>query len=726
MDPLTAAATMLVNSALQTVGSEAVRPLGEGLGALVRRRLGGDVRMPATQEQGSALVERLVPALREHPSDAAAVELLARLVPDPQAVERRPEPLRPALPTTRHFTDRRPAFRALDRELRRTGPGARAAALWGPPGHGASAVALHWADARRQEFPDGVLHVDLRGEGVSSALTRTQVLYRLLAQLGEKHGDIPATADGRLARYRALLDGQRRLVLLDHAHSAAQVRGLLVDAPGLMTVLVSHHDLALDEAGGIPVGPLGRRDAARLLRRLAGKERLAGSRSAVRRSVRHCSGVPLALTVLARHARRAPRHDWARTAEGLAEGDGAAHEHDPVQAVLALVYRDLPPRAARLYRLLALRGWRDVDARAAARALGDADEEEAAGLLDTLADRLLLERGSEEGRHRFRPAAREHAELAAAEDEGPGGRRDAELRLLEHYGELAARNDYLALPSRWRLFGRYEKHARSHPPHTVTGEQSAAALAELARERENLLTAVAVAEEYGRVEDALELCQSLWPLLLKEGGYGDLLGAMATGARLAAEHRPGTPAEGRMHTQHAYALSFLGRREEAAAAYERAARAEREAGHLRGAATAVEALAVQRLHQWNYPEAERLVNEAWELLDGLAEGDEGFADVPRARAILLYHSGRAHRGLNDREGARARFEEARQRFADLPTQEGFNEAKCLVGLAGTHLDEGEGAAAAARLDEAAAVLEASGGAAEVRREIEKLRDRCPG
>ncbi|QXJ24426.1 tetratricopeptide repeat protein [Actinomadura graeca] len=121
-----------------------------------------------------------------------------------------------------------------------------------------------------------------------------------------------------------------------------------------------------------------------------------------------------------------------------------------VRANFEDAYRDLPPEAARLLRLLGMLPGEDVGPRAAA-ALADLPRDEARRLLGTLAARGLLAE-EDGGRFTLPGALRDHArELAERED--PEEVREAALRrVLDHYlaGEGAVGAEGLALLERER------------------------------------------------------------------------------------------------------------------------------------------------------------------------------------------------------------------------------------------------------------------------------------
>ncbi|WP_329332634.1 tetratricopeptide repeat protein [Streptomyces sp. NBC_00663] len=690
LDPISLGA---IGAVLGAVGSGMANEAGkwawESAGGLVRRIAGREVPAPTTPGQLDDVARLVHERVHGDPQLAQAWAQFARGVRAPGTGSR---DRRPTLPTAPHFfTDRRQALKLLDKEASRAFAGRpRRALLHGPEGIGTSALAVHWGWRQTARFPDGQLYADLR------ALAPEAVLGTLLRGLGVPDGEIPPAVADRADLFRRCLADRRLLVVLDHARSAAQVQPLLTSAPDVFTIVVTRQPLVGLDALRVPVGPLERRDAVRLLTDLVGKPALAQARTALPTVLERCAGSPYALRAAA-----------PRLAETQA---GATSESDPVQTAAEDSYRLLTPAAARLYRLAGLRDWPALDAPAAARAAG-IDPTEAAGLLDELTDALLLDR-TDSGRHRYRPAVRAHAERTAAAVDGVAGCSAAVARTVEGYRDLAVGAARAALPESWRA-------PLADSP--VTFPDRGAAVAGLVAEAPNLVQAVRAAEEFRDQDTVVLLCQALWPLQLKAGHHEMLLPALRTGARTADEHFPDTRVAGALHAQLAHTLTELRRWDEAEPETLAAARAERAAGHICGHASAVEFLGLLRLRQWRFQEAYDRFDEACRILDGIGPDDEGAADLPRARALLERHRGRALRGLGRREEAAERLGLALRFFRD--TGEAYNTARTLTDLAETHLDDGSTAAALPLIDEALAALAREHAEYHVAR-LRVLRERC--
>jgi hypothetical protein len=95
-----------------------------------------------------------------------------------------------------HFTGRDAELMTLSARLERANGTGRPAAVFvitGPAGVGKTALAIHWAHRVAGEFPDGQLHVDLRGFApAGSPLDPADVLHAFLQALGVRPEAVPA------------------------------------------------------------------------------------------------------------------------------------------------------------------------------------------------------------------------------------------------------------------------------------------------------------------------------------------------------------------------------------------------------------------------------------------------------------------------------------------------------------------------------------------------------
>lgn len=353
------------------------------------------------------------------------------------------------LPAAVHsFTGRSTELSRLDELL--TGPPAparstRVAVVSGTPGVGKTALAVHWAHGAGPAFPDGQLYVDLRGYDPGRPVRPADALAGFLRAFGVEGSAIPSDLAERAAKYRTLLAGRRLLVVLDNASSVDQVRPLLPGGASCAVLLTSRDSLpglvARDGAHRVELTLLPHDDALRLLRVLLG-ERVDAEPAAVRSLVDRCARLPLALRVAAERVLDRPDSTLAALAAELtdathrfavlAAGDDV---HASVDAVFSWSYRQLPPPAARLFRLLSEHPGPDADAYEVAALMG-ADLPAARAAVDVLARAHLAERTSP-GRWGMHDLLRAYAgALAVADDAGAG--RAAAGRLHAHLLATAA------------------------------------------------------------------------------------------------------------------------------------------------------------------------------------------------------------------------------------------------------------------------------------------------
>ncbi|WP_187365980.1 AfsR/SARP family transcriptional regulator [Trebonia kvetii] len=122
--------------------------------------------------------------------------------------------------------------------------GAVAVAVTGTAGVGKTALALHWAHRHRHLFPDGQLHVNLRGFDPCCPPTEPgRVLRDFLQALNVPPHRIPDDTDAMAALYRSVVAGRRLLVIVDNARDSEQTLPLLPGGPGSIAVVTSRVQL---------------------------------------------------------------------------------------------------------------------------------------------------------------------------------------------------------------------------------------------------------------------------------------------------------------------------------------------------------------------------------------------------------------------------------------------------------------------------------------------------
>jgi DNA-binding SARP family transcriptional activator/tetratricopeptide (TPR) repeat protein len=383
------------------------------------------------------------------------------------------------------------------------------AVVSGPPGVGKSALAVHCAHRAADRYPDGQLHLDLRGYDPSRPVRPVDALGRFLRALGVPPERIPIDQDEAVPLYRSLLAGRRVLVVLDNAGSAEQVRPLLPGAAGCAVLVTSRDDLrgltALDGARQLRLDVLPPAESLALLAGMVGADRVAAEPAAAGELARLCAHLPLALRIAGAHLAAHPVQPVEGYAAELAGGNRIgklAIGEDPraaVRTAFDLSYRTLAAGERRLFRLLGLVPGPDVSAAAAAAVTGQSPED-AARHLDRLCAAHLVRQHAPD-RYLFHDLLRLYA-AGRAEAEDTAAERDTALRaLLAHYLHTTDAAARLLYPQKVRL---------PIPPGSAAAfDDGAAALRWLDAELPNLIAAVQHAARAGHPGTACLLADAL-------------------------------------------------------------------------------------------------------------------------------------------------------------------------------------------------------------------------
>jgi DNA-binding SARP family transcriptional activator/tetratricopeptide (TPR) repeat protein len=635
-------------------------------------------------------------------------------------------------PDVAQFTGREDDLGRLDRLAGDAGAGPAAVVVTGSAGVGKTALAVRWAHAAADRFPDGLLYLNLRGPEPGFVLRPLDALARLLRALDVPERTIPAEVDAAAALYRSVLADRRVLVLLDNARDAGQVRPLLPAGPGSLALITSRQRLsglvARDGASRLDLDVLPLDEAVALLGRVAGR-RIAAEPDAARRLAAACAHLPLALRIAAAHLADRPGLTAGAYVQRLETGDrlGALEiEGDrqaSVRAAFALSYRLLDPGAARLFRLLGLVPGADVSVPAAAALAGTAPAE-ARRLLDRLHAACLVERPAPD-RYACHDLLRLYArELAAAR--GAEERRRAVERLEGWYQRSAEAAAELLYPQMARLPA---SAGEAEPPPPF--EEPARALAWLEEEWSNLVALVRAAGD--------RLASSAWLLADALRGYLALSRRVADWpsvgrAALRAAEAAGD-ATGRAAAQLGLGTCFslANRYPEAVTHFEAALAAAREACWVTGQAAIMGSLSVVHRHLGRFRESREYLDETlalarrsgWSDGEATALGNLGFGYVltgplstavaylvdaielhrrhghPEAAAMFLGALADACRGLGRIDEAYERVREALALLRSVGDR--GNESNGLTVLAYTHLRAGRPADAAACAAEAVAI-----------------------
>ncbi|GIJ12297.1 NB-ARC domain-containing protein [Micromonospora andamanensis] len=524
---------------------------------------------------GEVLVASLTRAARWHPTHEGLRNRLARArdAAEPQEDRQRIRPMQlPPRPAA--FSGRQPELDLLDRLAH---PGS-VIVVGGLGGVGKTSLALRWAHEAATRFPDGQLYLDLTGfSSRGSPMRPGDALHAFLEGLGVPRAHQPSTLDELARLYRSILADRRIVVVLDNARDEAQVRPLL-PPEGSTTLVTSRNRLSglIADEGASPVTleVFDSADAERYLRRRLGDDRVAADPAAVAQIIEVCGGLPLALAICAAWADRNPAFTLTDVAAELSRRRGldafaSVTAGRDVRAVYSWSYEQLSPGAARLFRRLAWHPGADVALPTVVSMVGVGATETLAWIAELADAQLLTE--IRPGRYASHDLVKAYAVELVAD-----GDSEAETlpRILDHYVHSLIAAAGWANPFR-RQIGAGE------PPEGVTPEvftNRSAAIAWFDAERENLRSAMDVAEAYRLDWHVLRLCWGLNGFLLDLTGQWDEAIPLARRALKVARRTDESWWEGYLHNVLGNSCHRVRRHEEAYRHWELAADVGRRIG----------------------------------------------------------------------------------------------------------------------------------------------------
>ena len=601
------------------------------------------------------------------------------------------------------FTGREAELRTLDAILAPAERGdAPVAVMTGMGGVGKTALAVRWARAARERFPDGQLYADLRGHGVGSPARPLEVLVAFLGALGVAPDHVPADPDQASALLRSLVDRRRVLILLDNAADAEQVRPLLPASPGCATLVTSRGRLgglvARDGAGLLAVEPLTAAESIELLARAIGDTRAQVEREAIAEIAALCAHLPLALRITAANLATRPTHRIADHVARLTAGgrlDALTVEGDPhtaVRATFDLSCAALGPAHLRVFRLISLAPGPDVTAGQVC-ALAALPAAEAGAVLDRLADRNLVFEYVP-GRYRAHDLVRLYALELVQETESAPERAAAVDRLTAYCLAGAARAAKLLYPHVLSLpqtdGDELLPGTRGEEGIGPVLEDGRAALAWLDAERPGLVAMTVLLADTGAARAAVALADRLNGYFFLRADHVHWPTIARTSLQAAA--MDGDPTRLAMAWLQCGMASLLASDHDAASGhYVRSANAARLAGWVAGEAVALNNLATTLWARGRVGEAVERLGEALALhrLSGRTAGE----------AVTLANLGAGHLELARERGPgpdREQLEEARNLLTqalDLHRKIGDrrNEADTVRLLAEVHRELGDDA-----------------------------------
>lgn len=499
-----------------------------------------------------------------------------------------PMPTRPVAPSPAQLPadlgcvlGREPEVSALDEAV---ASGARAVLVSGMAGVGKTTLALHWAHARRGDFPDGQLHVDLRGFSPQSPREPGPVLDAWLRALGVPPEQIPADTEDRSGVLRSRLTDRRVLLVIDNAADAEQVRPLLPGTPGSLAIITGRHALTglvtRDDAAPVRLDVLREEHALAIL----SEGTAALPRETLARMAARCGHLPLALRMLAERLRAA----GDRAADLLDELDddegrldvlgGTGDPSADVRAVLHWSYRHLGAEARSMLHHVGVHPAGRSDP-AELAALADTDTRTARRAADLLVAAHLVA-GARDGRLTQHDLLADYTRELAAGALTAADRARALERLVRYLATTAcrARDVWVATGRPCRPDLTADRPAPFDDP--------AEAVAWVDVRRGDLVDVVrAVAREAPRAApDLVSLARAVVPILLTQGHLWE---AWMLGESALAVGGSGGEEEAVLRLNLGSVLATMGRTREAIRLTGRALEQLRDAGADAHAATAV-------------------------------------------------------------------------------------------------------------------------------------------
>ena len=454
----------------------------------------------------------------------------------------------------RLFTGRAAELARLDDILAEqpdTGGTVMISAIGGTGGIGKTWLALHWAHTHLDRFPDGQLHVDLRGfDPAGQPVPLVTAVRGFLDSLGVDPATIPIDPDAQVGLYRSLVAGKRMVIVLDNARDTEQVSPLLPGSPTCTVLVTSRRHLGgLVTAHGahcVDLDAIPEHDARHLLTRHLGRDRVDAEPEAVDELVAWCAGLPLALGIVAARATRHPGFPLAVLADELRDQSSRLDALDPgdrratLRTVLSWSHHALSEAAGVAFGLLSLAPGSDIGLPAAACLL-DQSPGTTRALLDELENACLVQQHAP-GRYRMHDLVRLYATEYAIQQHNQAERDTALRRVLDFYLHTAHAADRL-MDSR-RPATRFEEPARGTHPHELP--DMAAAMAWFEAEHANLLTAQQITLDHGLHLPVWQLAWVLTTFHARRGHRQDDLSAWLAAVDAAA-HLPDYAAGVRAH-----------------------------------------------------------------------------------------------------------------------------------------------------------------------------------
>lgn len=538
-------------------------------------------------------------------------------------------------------------------------------AIAGAGGIGKTWLAVEWAHQQIDRFPDGQLFVDLRGFDPSGKPMASTVALRVfLDGLGVAPAAIPPDPDAQLGLYRSLVADRRMLIVLDNAYDASQVAPLLPGSDTCTVLITSRRNLtgliSAYGASSLELDVLSAFEAAELLARGVGPERVAREPAAAAELVDWCSGSPLALSIVSARARTHPEFplevltDELRDATARLDAFDSGDRYSNLRAVLSWSLQALTPAQSTMFAFVGLAYGPDISLEATARMTNLAEPKTKAHLR-ALEDVRLIQQPLP-GRFRMHDLVRLYSVERAHDMLDVDIRHDALNRLTNFYLQTAYASRLRLRPDDVPLGLEPESNTRGD-----RFNDTSSALAWLDANHPCLLATVQAAAKDSLPEKTVSLAWSLDPFHRGRGHIHDRITTWQLALSVAERHRDSLLA--------GIARRYLGRsfsranmNTEALSCLRQALSSAQESGNIIGQADAHDGLAGAWEHQGDDHEALSHATRALRIFRELG------LQVLEARS--LNDMGWFCARLEDYERARIHCEDALDLFSRTQNLEG--------------------------------------------------------
>ena len=609
----------------------------------------------------------------------------------------------------------------------------------GTAGVGKTALAVRFGRQVAKRFPDGQLHVNLRGMDPATApMEPGEALRFFLDSFGVPPHRIAVGPEAQAALYRSLLDGKRMLIVLDNASNAAQVRPLLPGSPGCLVVVTSRNQMAglVAAEGAVPLtlDVLSQEEAHEMLARRLGHDRVCAEPEAADEITEECARLPLALSIAVGRAAGRPRRSLAELAAELRDARGrldalAADEAaTDVRAVLSWSYDQLSVLGSGMFRLLGLHPGPDISLSAAASLAGVPRAAAGTAMRELTRTHMVAEYTP--ARFAFHDLLRAYAADQSERHDTEEERQAATRRVLDHYLHTAMAATMRFSPHRSPL--RLPEPLPGVLPADFSAKEQAAAWFDA--EAPVLVALVDYADANGFEAYAWQIPWTLGPFFSRRGRWQEYAAIQQTA--LGAARRLGQPL-GLAHAHHllGHAQAHLADYDAAEANMRRALDIFHDLEDRGNEAVVMNGLGLMYERQGRYEEALAVTLDALRMLKAvghwwtqatlenssgwlyahLGQYDEALSHCMRA---LSLHRESGHRGgagdtldslgyiyrqIGDYASSRDYYQQAVALYHEIG--DSFSEGQSLTGLGDTHAGEGNPALARIVWVRAAALLD---------------------